>query len=939
MSEPIIKQILEDNEEELSYLRNALKMSRDENIKLHSEVSKLVHEAESPIDDAINLADHLAEAKVENESLKHQVNERQQALNNLDSKLGLTLKELEKARAGNLNLQSSSDHKSEEYKKVSDELSCVRGEFLEVQDELVKLRTDGENKEKEFKQVSEALNSALKELEQVNNELVGLQAKDAGNDAEFIKLGTELDRSQEQLKASNDEVAKLRAQAGSKLEEFTDFSEKLSNVLFELDAANGENEKLRSQEEIKSQDIIKLGAELGNATAELDVAKNEVEKLRSELDEAKAESEKVFSEVTNNAQEVIKLGGNLGSLRTELGLSKKENDQLRLLAGSKSDEALKLAEELGKVKLDLDISQSECEKLVTQDGSKSAELSELAQDLALVSGELDRFRVENDKLERLSDSRADDFANLGEELDSVKEELKQSKLENEKILTERVSAPKGENQDSEEVLNLRTELEIKERELSKFRAYVEQLPTPSEELVQLQVSLDEAKKVVKPTLATGFEKTHAKLNTPTPIVRLEVDPNIGDKDEKRLNGPPAGKLRKYRGYRDPEEKDEGKKELELLIGNYKERLAAGETAEEIALSVAKKGTEEVTSDRNEKRKAYSPDKSFGELLKDNERLQFTTNPKSIDESWRDESNDEAHLLQADYAFVEPAKPSNIKLLVCATAAVALTLGGLGVYMFKDRGAALAPEGAFVSNDEDSGNVTDADSIKGGIDLKSPEVKQYVKDALTSFHKASDTTQKASYCRVPFRTLVAMEDYYSENEDKIEVTEVNVSPVIIELEDLKLVEVDVVTEEGGVIGSRTAIFEIGQGKELKLDWFNYIDSEGGRWDEYSMSDDTVPQDWRVRVDFEGDEHPDYSAEEYANLRVRSSSPDAINLTNAYIRKDDPNYQILFNGYEKGQLIFILKLRKLDDGTGGVMIEEVVSKHTLYTSDLSVDKGAE
>jgi len=123
-------------------------------------------------------------------------------------------------------------------------------------------------------------------------------------------------------------------------------------------------------------------------------------------------------------------------------------------------------------------------------------------------------------------------------------------------------------------------------------------------------------------------------------------------------------------------------------------------------------------------------------------------------------------------------------------------------------------------------------------------------------------------------------------------------------------------------------------DLKLDWFNSVDNEAKTWDPYTKGDDISLREWRVIINFNGDEHPDF-AESHAALRIKSFSPKVINEVNAYLAKDNPLYQDLLDAYQTGQQVFILTLRNLVDGSGSFMIEDIVSLHSFYPSDLEGD----
>ena len=185
----------------------------------------------------------------------------------------------------------------------------------------------------------------------------------------------------------------------------------------------------------------------------------------------------------------------------------------------------------------------------------------------------------------------------------------------------------------------------------------------------------------------------------------------------------------------------------------------------------------------------------------------------------------------------------------------------------------------------------------------------------------------------------MKDYYSNEEDVIAVAGLRVSPELVVLGDLKLIKTDVIIKNGDVVGSKLAFFELNDEDELKLDWYNYVDNEAKTWDLYVGDKDASPTEWKVKIDFNGDEHPDFSAEKYAALRIRSFSTSAINQVNAYLSKEHPVFQDMLDAYQTGQQVYILKLRNLLDDTGSFMIDDVISLHSFYTSDLVATEGTQ
>ena len=540
----------------------------------------------------------------------------------------------------------------------------------------------------------------------------------------------------------------------------------------------------------------------------------------------------------------------------------------------------------------------------------------------------------------------------------------------------------------EEIISLQTDINNLRKELDESKSGGKQSSSVSDEVDKVKAELErsyktlELEKVKNKTLSLQLDKQQEQiiaLDSKFNKIQKEskkrakqekaslVENEIKDYGVKQDDSPTAkvGKLRKYRGYKDSEEKTETNKNLLELVKEYRDRMANGESKEEIALSIAKLNPEKLKGDDSEvnsgnKGKAYSPNRSFGELMEDSERRNVTLAADDVEKGWS-EGSQPVSLEGFKPEDIEPMpEKANLKPLLITAVAACVVLGLAGAFFFMDKQGEV-PQKLTESNEkqvivEDEG-PNDDESIQTissetiervpqpvivdslNIDLTSEEIKQQALGVLRAFHESKELDEKATYCRVPSRTLQSMKDYYSNEEDVIAVAGLRVSPELVVLGDLKLIKTDVIIKNGDVVGSKLAFFELNDEDELKLDWYNYVDNEAKTWDLYVGDKDASPTEWKVKIDFNGDEHPDFSAEKYAALRIRSFSTSAINQVNAYLSKEHPVFQDMLDAYQTGQQVYILKLRNLLDDTGSFMIDDVISLHSFYTSDLVATEDTE
>lgn len=248
--------------------------------------------------------------------------------------------------------------------------------------------------------------------------------------------------------------------------------------------------------------------------------------------------------------------------------------------------------------------------------------------------------------------------------------------------------------------------------------------------------------------------------------------------------------------------------------------------------------------------------------------------------------------------------------------------------------------AFTANQQQNGS---SGSITGtGLDadenLATEELKEKAVDLLNKFHNSLDYKVKASLCRVPNRTLVDMKNYYSDRAKDYSVTDVELDPQPVFEGEMKFIKANVKTLLDGKQGSKTAYFIKDESGDLKLDWHSYVTYEVTPWDEYTKLGDVESYDWHVLVDLNGDEHPDFPEDKYTALKVRSWSPDAINITSAYLKKENIMHQQFMDAYNLGKNTYIFKLRHLGDITNSLEVQEVISLSEFYVTDIEAEASS-
>lgn len=413
--------------------------------------------------------------------------------------------------------------------------------------------------------------------------------------------------------------------------------------------------------------------------------------------------------------------------------------------------------------------------------------------------------------------------------------------------------------------------------------------------------------------------------------------------ENLIEQPKAGRFRKFKGHREIEDIKTMENDLDHRIQAYKCRLQKGESEEDIALSVIKMGTSNSQeAEDNKKRKAYSPNRSFIDLLEDSERRDAEKKPISPETTW-----DEVQTPKEEEVIQEKNTSDKLLLLILAASSLVIGVAAMVLFNQSNDNSGASNDDAGASNDDaltanqqqngSSGSITGT-GLDADVNLATEELKEKAVDLLNKFHNSLDYKVKASLCRVPNRTLVDMKNYYSDRAKDYSVTDVEIEPQPVFEGEMKFIKANVKTLLDGKQGSKTAYFIKDESGDLKLDWHSYVTYEVTPWDEFTKLGDVESYDWHVLVDLNGDEHPDFPEDKYTALKVRSWSPDAINITSAYLKKENIMHQQVMDAYNLGKNTYIFKLRHLGDITNSLEVQEVISLSEFYVTDIEAEASS-
>jgi hypothetical protein len=403
----------------------------------------------------------------------------------------------------------------------------------------------------------------------------------------------------------------------------------------------------------------------------------------------------------------------------------------------------------------------------------------------------------------------------------------------------------------------------------------------------------------------------------------------------------ASKLRKFKGHRKSATSDEKDTASAMSIDDrvdyFKERLKKGETEEQIALAIAIKETskEEGKAKPEADHKAYSPNRSFMDLLNDSERRKLQHSRTDPETTWNQVSGSKVEVIKE--------KGSNFKMLILIGIAVlAISVAAVVIYEYIKESSHPSESGENTAgNSQTNGipptiqNQPDDKDADENSDHSLNELKSKIMKQLKDYHDSTDPVKKASLCRVPNRTLSDMKKYYSDREKNYKVVDVQIGQASFTKGQIKFTQAAVKLEQDGVEDFKYAYFSEDGSGNMKLDWHSYIGFEAISWRSYLISKADTPMDWHLTINFNGDLHPDFSEKKFVALNVRSWMPNTVDSTNAMLSKEDPMYEKLVDAYEAGQRTFILKVRHIGDIASSLVVDEIISLSEFYVSDTDAE----
>ncbi len=374
--------------------------------------------------------------------------------------------------------------------------------------------------------------------------------------------------------------------------------------------------------------------------------------------------------------------------------------------------------------------------------------------------------------------------------------------------------------------------------------------------------------------------------------------------------------------------------LEENIQFFMERLKKGETKEQIALAIAFKNATKLAAEEEFKpkqdleKKAYSPNKSFMDLLNDSERRNKLQSRADLESSWTTGPK-----LRNEMRSNKGGKRNTFITFVFAVIVVGCLSIVCYLYLKQPSNSSGKLETKDQGNEEQPVNK-DLPSlpIVSDLDNSSGQISKKVTDLMKDFYQSEDLKHKASLCRLPNRTLADMKTLDANSNQSYEIKNVEIAPDTINKGVIKLMQTKITLEKDGVEELKYAYFTKDDSGIVKLDWHGFVGYEPMSWKGYLVSKDASSFVWHLNILMNGDLHPDYTDDKFIAINVRSWNPLAADSTNAMLSKEDPNYKKLLGAFQSGQKSFIFKVRHLGDIANSLVIEEIVSLNEFYENDI-------
>ncbi len=658
-------------------------------------------------------------------------------------------------------------------------------EAIKKQKAAEHLVRDSENKERRYRDEIATINSKLQaiedskvgfsqqqlELQKAEAEIQQLLAGRKENERELDQVTAELNQVKSQLSALNEQCARLTNDEQNSLGRVAQIEDQLRERDHLIADAKIKEDNLRSEVVVLQQTTHQLHGELerlrgiqsgqGIANASLSVLQETENQLKEQLQYAQRQIEEQHQNLISAEQEKVQLEVGYREESAKLASLQNENNFLReQLSGWEAKEAEQATKLLqlggGAGGQDVRGLEQELERLRGQQLGIKAQLDssvnekvQLEQNLNDLNGKLHEVVAERDQLSiELKNvsvtlgsitAERDDLRSTCSRLQASIQELeaqqnkKDSAHKQALLAMEACSIP-------EEVMKL--ELPKGEVDVGGFNLIGK---LPEKQGVQLP-SL--AQFSTKKLDVAGFDPSEVKGQEFESV----TSNNLFESNK-------IGRFRKFKGHRKTEDIEAKEKDLEDRVQAYKERLEKGESEEDIALSMTKEETStESEADEKAKQKAYSPNRSFMDLLDDSERRKVEQKQVDVETTWT-----EVEELEGEDIVLE--EESNYKPLLFGGMAAGIGIVATTMFLFNQSNDSSDPnKGKQTTNNQQqnpgaNGNYTGPDAdighINGDIDLSSVELKKQALDLLKKFHDSPDPNVKASLCRVPKRTLIDM----------------------------------------------------------------------------------------------------------------------------------------------------------------------------------------
>ncbi len=785
-----------------------------------------------------------------------------------------------------------------EEKKYSDQITSIKSSISNHQ----QLSADFQTQQRELEAAQQHIEGLIKSHQSKDKEL-----DDARHDLNALKDQlVQLGQRSNQLEGSEREAV---AKVSMIQEELSHKDQIIANSKIQEDALKREVDILRQTSSSMDSEIKRLNemqASLGSNSASLELLKDTEQQLRDQIKHATQEIEKQHGQLVDAEYAKTLLENNQREESLRLSAIQSENYALKL--------KLQELEQLEQNKQNL-VSEIDRDEAYFKSLERESEL--LKQRQYELQHQVEQSRESENQLKAELQSTQDELASVIQQRDAIKQELDAVRQELEVVSKEK----NGLQETCSGLQATIQDLEAKKNKTTRFAKTIAQdkvIPlTQKDAVVTNQTSQYEELDT------TVFDDSIMKTEEFTSPVSEQLFQST------KTNA----RLRKFKGHRKIEDIAAKENDLDTKI---KENL-------ELSQAQEMDGIKDESVDSEDKKKAYSPNRSFSDLLEESERRKVETKPQDPEKQWNELD------AQLDEDFIDEEK-SSLKPLLYGSLAAGLLIGAPLTYLYyspmdanntgdmQDMIADSAGNSSGVganATSNDNNNFNDNASIGGGeIDLESPALNQKVLGLLQKFHQAKDFESKAKLCRLPNRTLKHMKLYAATNTQDHTVEKVELQPKTMKKNGLTFIVAAVEGMLDGETFTKDAYFVKNDKGELELDWHNYVNYESAPWDKFLNFDDNKnSQDWHVILSPEDNDHDDFPEDKFGCFKVSSWNPDSYGSAYAYLRKDDPMYEQLIDTYKNDrQRKFILRLRHTGDGSLALLVDEVVSLSEFYLSDI-------